>query len=870
MKFGSCKATLSDLRYLFLICVCLCSSAVCISAQGLPIAKPEAVGMNSAKLDQIEQIVLADIAEKKLPGAVVIVGRKGQIVYRKAFGNRSLVPTVEPMTVDTIFDVASLTKPVATATSIMILVEQGKLRLSDTVGRFIPEIEDESVKRVTIQQLLTHTSGLRPSFDLSEKWEGREGMLAALKKEKLRNPAGTRFVYSDVGFIVLGAIIEQFSLGWGGHGPKENSHGFASRNLFDPLRARNTFFVMLPDGNLSIEAFVETEKRIPRIAPTENVKGQQSYLGGNYQGSSGDEVLRGQVHDPTAFRMGGVAGHAGLFSTADDLARYCQMVLNGGVAPKAERGTRNAESRILSAQTVARMTQPYVVAEDGATRGLGWDMNTTFSSNRGELFPLGSFGHTGFTGTSIWIDPTSETFVVFMSNRVHPDGKGDVVPLRARVTTIAASAIEDMPVERWREAEAKYNAAVAAQIPGFVERKKLSEASSNLEILIAPQRPPQVRFGTRNGIDVLESRKFADLEGKKIGLVTNHTGRNLAGKSTIDILHEAKNVELVSIFAPEHGIRGELDTEKIDDTKDEKTGLHVYSLYKDGMRRPKPEQLAGLDAIVYDIQDIGARFYTYTATLKNVMEEAAKAKIPVYVLDRPNPINGVDIEGPLAEEDKLSFIAAHTIPVRYGLSIGELGIMMNAERKIGADLRVIKMEGWRRQMWFDETGQTWVNPSPNMRSLTQATLYPGIGLLETTNLSVGRGTDTPFEVIGAPWLDGQKLAKHLNERGLAGVRFIPINFKPNASVFKDEQLGGVNILITDRSSFNSVRTGFEIAAALRKLYPESWQVDRYLRLLVNSEILELLKRGETVQAIEAAGQNGVEDFRLRRAPYLLY
>ena len=373
-----------------------------------------------------------------------------------------------------------------------------------------------------------------------------------------------------------------------------------------------------------------------------------------------------------------------------------------------------------------------------------------------------------------------------------------------------------------------------------------------------------------NGIDVLEKNGFKELEGKKIGLVTNHTGRNLAGKSTIDILHEAKNVQLVSIFAPEHGIRGELDTEKIDDTKDEKTGLPVYSLYKDGMRRPKPEQLQGLDAIVYDIQDIGARFYTYTATLKNVMEEAAKAKIPVYVLDRPNPINGIDVEGSLADEDKLSFIAAHTIPVRYGLTIGELGQMMNTERKIGADLRVIKMENWSRAMWFDELGQTWVNPSPNMRSLTQATLYPGIGLLETTNLSVGRGTDTPFEVIGAPWLDGQRLAKYLNERNLPGVRFIPIRFKPNASVFKGEDLGGVNIVVTDRAQFKSVRTGIEIAAALRLLYPKDWNVERYGRLLVNGEILAAVTRGDSPEAIERVWQTSLAGFNQRRAPFLLY
>jgi uncharacterized protein YbbC (DUF1343 family) len=428
---------------------------------------------------------------------------------------------------------------------------------------------------------------------------------------------------------------------------------------------------------------------------------------------------------------------------------------------------------------------------------------------------------------------------------------------------VVASAVEDTPIEKWKAAEAEFNAAVAAQVPRF---KAQLDAANNSQSAI---RNPQSAM-VLNGIDILERDKFKQLDGLKIGLVTNHTGRNLAGKQTIDILKEAANVTLVSLFSPEHGIRGELDTEKIDDSKDEKTGLPVYSLYKDGMRRPKPEQLAGLDAIVYDIQDIGARFYTYTATLKNVMEEAAKAKIPVIVLDRPNPINGNLIEGAPADEDKLSFIAAHTIPVRYGLTIGELGTMMNAERKIGADLRVIKMEGWSRSMWFDETGQTWVNPSPNMRSLTEATLYPGIGLLETTNVSVGRGTDTPFEVVGAPWIDGRKLAAYLNSRSIRGVRFVPVRFRPRASVFKDEECGGINVVITNRDEFNSVRTGYEIAAALRKNYPADWQVDKYARLLVNSEVLEAVKRGDTPQMIENAAAAKNDEFARRRALYLLY
>jgi uncharacterized protein YbbC (DUF1343 family)/CubicO group peptidase (beta-lactamase class C family) len=848
-KVQSPKSKVQIFIHNFGLQIILLLTAYCtlLTAQGLPVALPQTVGMSAEKLNRIDALVEKDIADKKLPGAVVVVGHKGKIVYRKAFGNRALVPAVEKMTVDTIFDVASLTKPIATATSVMILVERGQLRLNDTIGKFIPEIADENAKKVTILQLLTHVSGYAPDFDLGEKWTGREGMLQALYKEKLQRPAGTRFVYSDIGFIVLGEIVHRIS--------QINSDIYFSNDVGGTLNLRDTGFGTISImGDKTITAlpnFKNLTKDIFRFAPTENIKGQQNYLGSKFVGSEaeGNKILRGQVHDPTSFRMGGVAGHAGLFSTADDLARYCQMLLNGGVLDG---------KRILSAQTIAKMTQPYVVSEAGDTRGLGWDVNTSFSQNRGELFPLGSFGHTGFTGTGVWIDRVSQTFVVFLSNRVHPDGKGDVTPLRAKIATVAASAIEDTPIEKFREAENIYWSQVTPQIERF--RSQQSAVSSQQSVR---------NVTVLNGIDVLEKENFKSLEGLKIGLVTNHTGKNLAGKQTIDILFEAKNVNLVALFSPEHGIRGLLDQEKINDSTDEKTGLPIYSLYGE-TRRPKPEQIKDLDTIVYDIQDIGARFYTYTATLRNVMEEAAKLKKSVYVLDRPNPINGVDVEGSLADEDKLSFIAAHTIPVRYGLTIGELGLMMNSERKIGANLKIIKMENWSRNQWFDETSQVWINPSPNMRSLTQATLYPGIGLLETTNLSVGRGTDTPFEIVGAPWIDGQKLAKYLNERKIAGVRFVPVKFKPISSVFKDENCNGVNIIITNRQQFKSVRTGLEIAIALRKLFPNEWQTERYNRLLVNAEIYEMVKRGDEPEIIERTWQKNLDDFRRRRAQFLLY
>jgi uncharacterized protein YbbC (DUF1343 family) len=303
--------------------------------------------------------------------------------------------------------------------------------------------------------------------------------------------------------------------------------------------------------------------------------------------------------------------------------------------------------------------------------------------------------------------------------------------------------------------------------------------------------------------------------------------------------------------------------------KDEQTGLPIYSLYGE-TRAPKPEQLKDLDAIVFDIQDIGARFYTYISTLGYVMEEAAKVHLPVFVLDRPNPIDGIDVEGPVADADKLSFTAYHTIPVRHGMTMGELAQLYNRDRKLRCDLRVIKMEKWRRAMWFDATNLSWINPSPNMRSLTEATLYPGVGLLETTNVSVGRGTNTPFEVVGAPWIDGQKLADYLNRRRVPGVRFVPLRFTPNASVFKDKECGGINILLTDRSRFSPVRTGIEMAVALRRLYPEDWKVDDYGRLLVNAATLARVKRAEAPEDILQSWTAQLEEFRRLRRGVLLY
>lgn len=371
-----------------------------------------------------------------------------------------------------------------------------------------------------------------------------------------------------------------------------------------------------------------------------------------------------------------------------------------------------------------------------------------------------------------------------------------------------------------------------------------------------------------NGIDALKRDGFALLKGKRVGLITNHTGRDRDGVSTIDLLFNAPDVKLVALFSPEHGIRGALD-EKVADSVDEKTKLPIYSLYGE-TRQPTAEQLKEIDTLVFDIQDIGARFYTYISTMGMAMEAAAKSQKSFVVLDRVNPINGAGVEGPVADTDKLSFVAYHPIPIRHGMTVGELAQLFNRERAINADLQVVRVEDWKRDRWFDETGLTWINPSPNMRSLTQATLYPGVCLLEPTNVSVGRGTDTPFEVIGAPWIDGRKLAEALNNANLPGVRFVPVRFTPKSSVHKDAECGGVNLIITDRRTFESVITGLEIAVQLKKLFPKEFSVERFNRLLVNQKIFDAFRQGSDARALKQVWETELDGFRAIRRKYLLY
>lgn len=375
--------------------------------------------------------------------------------------------------------------------------------------------------------------------------------------------------------------------------------------------------------------------------------------------------------------------------------------------------------------------------------------------------------------------------------------------------------------------------------------------------------------GVLTGLDVLQRDKFRPLAGQRVGLITNHTGRNRNGVSGVDLLHESPAVNLTALFSPEHGFEGTLDIARIGDAKDTKTGLKIFSLYG-ATRRPTPEMLSEVDTLVFDIQDIGCRFYTYISTMGEAMQAAAKHGKRFVVLDRPNPINGTDIAGPMLDSGAESFVGFHSLPVRHGMTIGELALMFRTELKLKLRLTVIPCEGWKRSQFWDATGLTWINPSPNMRCLTQALLYPGIGLMETTNVSVGRGTDTPFEVLGAPWIDGRKLAAALRKQQLPGVTFVPIRFTPDSSKFKGEECGGMNIVITDRSQFEPLRTGFAVSTTVRKLFGEDWKSNSYMRLLGNRRTFQAITTGRSADAVQETACVGIDDFRKRRSAFLLY
>lgn len=874
----------------------------------------------------VSTLINQGIEEHRLPGGVVILGHSGHVVFEHAYGDRKLAgepglngrpSPAERMTENTIFDMASLSKNLSTSTSIMQLYEAGKIAgFDDPVQKYLPGFnpQNDPVRaEVTLRMLLTHTSGEPPDVDLRDPWglaapDKAEGIERALTAPLISEP-GKIFRYSDVNFILLGDIVEQLS--------GETLDVYAQEHIFKPLGMTDTRYLPLAKacgphriyGAAIAWAPARHSKRYPclagdwntsllrRIAPEAHDDESKSNPSAN---PDYDRLLRGTVHDPTTRRMGGVAGHAGVFSTAHDVSLFAQGLLDrlagrpsnfplkqstlqlmttpeqpGHYAGQLTLANTAERSAILAGEKGAAplLAPRYPAIHHQDLRGYGWDIDTAFSKPRGMIFPIGSFGHTGFTGTSLWMDPGSDTYVVLLANAIHPRGNRPISDLRGEVATATAEALH--------------------LYPKYTDDSTATETGES----------------TLTGVDVLESTHFSALAALaerdhhtlRLGLLTNQTGLDSRGRRTVDILatdlpKTVPGARLTTIFSPEHGIFGRQDTTAIAAEVDPATGLHITSLYgpHDSDRRPSHEQLKDLDAVVIDLQDAGVRFYTYESVTGYFLEAAARElhefhhDLKIIVLDRPDLIGGEAVQGPVSDPGLESYTDYTQLPVRHGLTLGELARYDDGTKDLGADLTVVPMQNWSRAEYFDETGLPWTNPSPNLHSLTAATLYPGLAFLETTNVSVGRGTSTPFELFGAgrpakdvktgvqapAWFHATEVAAALNARHIPGVSFSATT----ASVeegryhypFHGQTIEAVRVTLNDRKALDSPEMGLEILSVLHRLYPTQFHLDRAMRLVANEATMSELERGDDPRDIAAGWKHGLEAFRSRRLPYLLY
>lgn len=763
----------------------------------MPLA---AADLDAPAREQLEQIVDGQIAAGRLPGAVIVMGDADHVFYRQAFGQRALLPQPEPMTLDTEFDLASLTKVIATTTAILQLAEARLIDLDAPVARYWPAFAAQGKQAVTVRQLLAHTSGLRPDLRALPTLPGRQSVLRAITEEPLLDTPGTRVIYSDLNFIVLGELVQRVT-----HRPLD---AYCRVHIFKPLGMRDTTF--LPDAALAA-----------RSAPTT---------------ADNAGMRQGRVHDPTASWMGGVSGNAGLFSNADDLVRFAQMMLNQG---------RLGRRHILLPASIAALANVASPISDTPWRGLGWELAPPLVANQDRLPPVGAIGHTGYTGTGLWIDLVTRQFVIILTNRVHPDDSGDARPLRAQVLALLASQTD----------------ALATAELG----RKLPWLPSTLQ---AAGRRPISKGRVQAGIDVLEAQQFRPLAGLRIGLITNRSGFDAQGRRTVDVLVHAPGVTLAALFSPEHGLNSDVDA-PVEETTDAATSLIVHSLYGEDQQFP-PGSLDHLDALVFDLQDAGVRFFTYETTLGYALEAAAAHHLPLFVLDRPDPLGADRFGGPILDSGHESFTGYFPMPLQPGMTIGELADLFNQEKHLGANLRVIPMTGYQRSMRISDTGFSWVPLSPNLRTPAQLDLYPDIALLEGANVSVGRGTPHPFEWLGAPWIDAKNLAVALNVLD-TGVRFEAIDFVPTESTWRGQLCHGVQIVIDPAQPNRPVaRLGLILLATLHALYPDTFDLAATRDSIGSSAVWQAIRDGAPIDTLEAINARQDESFRIQRARHLRY
>jgi SSS family transporter len=898
---------------LTLICLSF-PKAICVSHAEAQTPAPD--------FTPISTLVNDAIAAHKLPGAVVIVGHNNQVLFHQAYGNRKLAnepgldgtpSAAEPMTEDTIFDMASLTKDLATATSVMQLYDAGKIAsFDDPVQKYLPafnEAHDPQRAKVTLRLLLTHTSGEAPDISLKDPWglavpDRAEGIHRALTTA-LSGAPGEKFVYSDINFILLGYLVETLS------GQREDD--YAVEHLFLPLGMTDTRYlptdricgphklvgaavvaVPQPFGRILVkcrEGFWSTSL-LPRIAPTTHDDESKANPSAN---PHFDMLTRGTVHDPTTRRMGGVAGHAGVFSTAHDVSLFASALLekllhNTGPFPVKQSTLQlmtqpeqldHALAQITSANAATQKdiaagekgTEPglaphYPAIAGQNLRGFGWDIDTAFSKPRGMVFPIGSFGHTGFTGTTLWMDPYSDSYVILLANAVHPRGGAPISNLRGEVATAAAKALGLKTIR------------LSTDLSSRPERSEVERPACDQPNTFCD---PTKIANVKTGIDVLESTNFAALTPfKTIGVLTNQTGIDAHSKRTIDVLHGALGAKITTLFTPEHGITGAMDQSNINSTRDPATGLTAISLYgsKAADRHPTHEMLANLDAVVIDLQDAGVRFWTYEAAMAYFLEAAATEHdqyhhdLQIVLLDRPNLVGGTQTQGPVSDPGLSTYVDYQPIPSRHGLTFGELAKYIAATKHLSTHLTVIPMQHWQRSMYFTDTGLPWINPSPNLRSPETAILYPALGLIETTNISVGRGTDHPFSFIGAPWMNAADVTAALTARHIPGVTFAtakqPIAEDTNHYPFHGQTIDSVVLTVTDRDALDTPELGIEILSVLHKLYPDQFKLDRAITLVASKSTLEAVQRGDDPRTIATSWKPAIDVFRDTAKASLLY
>lgn len=768
-----------------------------------PLAGPDLGTLNWSPLDTA---VRAQIAAGELPGAVIVAGDAQRIWLRKAYGWRAKLPKPEPMTPETIFDLASLTKVLVTTTAVLQLAEQGQLDLNAPAARYWPAFGAHGKEQVTLTQLLSHSSGLRAGFNPRQRWKGEAAGLQRIIAERLVQPSGTQIVYSDLNFLVLGELVQRVS--------GQRLAAYAQTHIFGPLGMHDTRYGV-------------PRAQLPRVAPTQEINGH---------------YLRGEVHDATAWRFGGVSGQSGVFGSADDLARFAQALLNRGALGPA---------RILQPQTVDALLLPHGPLHTTPWRGLGWQLQPPLLANRDALPPLGTLAHTGYTGTGLWLDFVQGRFVIILSNRVHPDGQGDARPLRRQVLALLSSAAPPLAWDKLTALEPRFAAYPSTPPPPA-----------------ADEPPPAVA----TGIDVLRMQGYAPLVGKRIGLITNVSALDQRGWRTLDRLRWVPGVNLVKVFSPEHGLYGDQEG-RIASDAEPLSGLPVISLYGQ-TQRPSAEMLQGLDALVFDMQDAGARFYTYISTMGLAMEAAAQAGLPFIVLDRPNPIGAERIGGPVLDDSARSFTGYARLPVLHGMTVGELAQLFrdDIKQRQGREvqLQVVPMQGYKRSLYFDQTGLDWTPPSPNLRTLNTALLYPGVAWVEGSNVSVGRGTEHPFEWLGAPWIQSAKLLQALRQHALPGLQFEAVDFTPQAGPYRGVLCHGVRIRVTQRAELDTALLGVSLVQTLYRLWPQSFDLQRTADIIGSADTMQALREGQAPRAIAQRWQANLLSFSQLRSAHLLY